>query len=225
MDTLHELAATGAEAGTLVIAGEQTAGRGSRGRAWRSPPGGLWLSALYRPRQAAGVELMSLRVGLAVAEAIEAVAPGLRVAIKWPNDLILDHRKVGGILCEARWQGAALGWVVAGVGVNVANAVPRGLPGVTRLADHVPGTDMDALANEVAARLRRLDPGGGSLGEVELAALRERDWLQGRRLCAPAAGWADGIAGDGALLVRDATGATRAIRAGTVEVADPILRP
>jgi hypothetical protein len=84
---------------------------------------------------------------------------------------------------------------------------------------------MDALANEVAARLRRLDPGGGSLGEVELAALRERDWLQGRRLCAPAAGWADGIAGDGALLVRDATGATRAIRAGTVEVADPILRP
>jgi BirA family biotin operon repressor/biotin-[acetyl-CoA-carboxylase] ligase len=225
MDHLHELAATGAEAGTVVVAGEQTAGRGSRGRPWNSPPGGLWLSALYRPLDAKGLELMSLRVGLAVAAAIEACAPGLRVAIKWPNDLMLEHRKVGGILCEARWQGEVLGWVVAGIGVNVANPVGPGLAGVTRLADHVAGADPDVLAVELAGRLRSLDPGGASLDHADLAALRDRDWLRGRRLRAPVAGWADGIAGDGALLVREAAGATRAIRAGTVEVAEPTLKP
>jgi BirA family biotin operon repressor/biotin-[acetyl-CoA-carboxylase] ligase len=99
MDVLHDLAAEGAEAGTVVVADEQTGGRGSRGRGWRSPPGGLWLSALYRPGLAAGTELLSLRVGLAVAQAVEALATGLRVSIKWPNDLLLDGRKLGGILC------------------------------------------------------------------------------------------------------------------------------
>jgi BirA family biotin operon repressor/biotin-[acetyl-CoA-carboxylase] ligase len=77
MDVLHGLAAEGAEAGTIVVAGEQTGGRGSRGRAWKSPPGGLWLSVLFRPGVAAGVELCGLRIGLAVAEAIESLGPGI----------------------------------------------------------------------------------------------------------------------------------------------------
>ena len=183
MDLLHELASDGAEEGTVVVACEQTSGRGSRGRVWRSPPGGLWLSALYRPAPPAAVELLSLRVGLAVAEALEAVGSGLRVAIKWPNDLIVDDRKLGGILCEARWHGEALAWIVAGVGLNVTNAIPAELAaGATRLADRLPDIHPEALEPHVIVRLRALDASGDRLEQAELAALRERDWLRGRRV-------------------------------------------
>jgi BirA family biotin operon repressor/biotin-[acetyl-CoA-carboxylase] ligase len=226
MDLLHELAARGAEGGTVVVAGEQTAGRGSRGRTWRSPPGGLWLSVLYRPRTAAGVELFSLRVGLAIAKAVEALAPGLRIAVKWPNDLVLNDRKLGGVLCEARWQGEVLGWIVAGVGLNVTNAIPPELAATAiRLADRVPGIDPDALEPEVTARLRTLDASGDRLEAAELAALQDRDWLRGRRLQAPIAGEVEGIAEDGALLVRNGAGVIERIRAGTVELAERSSTP
>jgi BirA family biotin operon repressor/biotin-[acetyl-CoA-carboxylase] ligase len=226
MDLLHELAAEGAAAGTVVVAGEQTSGRGSRGRTWRSPPGGLWLSALYRPRAPAGAELLSLRVGLAVAEAIESVGSGVRLAIKWPNDLVLNDRKLGGILCEARWQGEELGWIVAGIGLNVSNPVPAELAAAAiRLADQWPDISPQALEAPVTDRLRALDPARNRLERAELAALRDRDWLRGRRLLAPVAGRGDGIAEDGALLVRDADGGARTIRAGTVELAEPSFTP
>ena len=226
MDLRHELASEGAEAGTVVVAREQTSGRGSRGRTWRSPPGGLWLSALYRPRALAGVELISLRVGLAVAAAIEGVRAGLRLGIKWPNDLILDDRKLGGILCEARWHGEELAWIIVGLGLNVTNPTPPELAGrATRLADRIPGIDPEALEAPVIARLRALDPGGDRLDPAELAALHDRDWLRGRRLLAPVVGRSEGIAADGALFVRDAAGALCGIRAGTVELAQPSLTP
>jgi BirA family biotin operon repressor/biotin-[acetyl-CoA-carboxylase] ligase len=217
MDLLHELAAKGAEAGTVVVAGEQTAGRGSRGRAWHSPPGGLWLSVLYRPGRPAGIELASLRIGLAVADAIEALGQ-VSVAIKWPNDLMLGEHKVGGILCEARWQGDALAWVVAGVGINVTNPRPEELAAV-RLADHLPGVTPEMLEPGITAGLRALELSGERLGEMELTAIRRRDWLRGRRLRAPASGTVAGIAPDGSLLV-ETTGRCTAVRAGTVELAE-----
>lgn len=226
MDLLHELASGGAAEGTVVVACEQTSGRGSRGRVWRSPPGGLWVSVLYRPGTPGAVELLSLRIGLAVAEALEAAGSGLRIAIKWPNDLIVDDRKLGGILCEARWQGEALAWIVAGIGLNVTNAIPAELAaGATRLADHLPDIRPQALEPPVIAGLRALDAAGDRLDRAELAALRERDWLRGRRLLAPVAGRADGIAQDGALLVRAAGDTVRRIRAGTVEFAEPSFTP
>src|SRR4051794_17490868 len=112
MDRLHELAEQKAPAGTAVVAEGQTGGRGARGRPWHSPPGGLWLSVLYRPPAPGGLELLSLRLGLLVAAELEAAIPGLPVMLKWPNDLMLRDRKLGGILCEARWQGEAPGWIV-----------------------------------------------------------------------------------------------------------------
>jgi BirA family biotin operon repressor/biotin-[acetyl-CoA-carboxylase] ligase len=226
MDLLHELASGGAEEGTVVVACEQTSGRGSRGRVWRSPPGGLWVSVLYRPGTPGAVELLSLRIGLAVAEALEAAGSGLHIGIKWPNDLLVDDRKLGGILCEARWQGEALAWIVAGIGLNVTNAIPAELAaGATRLADHLPDISPQALEPHVIAGLRALDATGDRLDQAELAALRRRDWLRGRRLLAPVAGRADGIAEDGALLVRAAGDTVRRIRAGTVELAEPSFTP
>src|SRR5215218_3522258 len=98
MDVVHHLAADGALAGTGVLAGEQLEGRGSRGRSWHSPPGGLWMSMLFRPARTGGMEVMSLRVGLAVAEALDHLVPR-PIQLKWPNDLMLGEQKVGGILC------------------------------------------------------------------------------------------------------------------------------
>lgn len=219
MDRLHELAAAGAPAGTAVVAEEQTGGRGSRGRAWHAPAGGLWLSVLYRPESPSGTELLSLRLGLAVAQAIEEALPALRIGIKWPNDLMLGERKLGGILCEARWQGDAPGWIAAGIGINVANPIPPALGGAAvALAEVRPGVTPEALLSAVLARLRQPVLSGDRLMRPEQEQLAGRDWLRGRPLLAPAAGRAEGIGPDGALLIRSAAGLT-AVRAGSVELA------
>ena len=221
MDLLHALAADAAEPGTVVVADEQTGGRGSRGRAWRSPRGGLWLSLLLRPRSSVGVELLGLRAGLAVAAALEQLGVGLPVRLKWPNDLMLGERKVGGILCEARWQGDALGWVVVGLGLNVANAIPPELADTAMaLAECLPGMTAELLEPDITTALRGIDTASGRLSAFELERLRQRDWLYGRQLRAPAVGTAAGIAQDGSLLVRPGAGAALPVRVGTVELAD-----
>jgi BirA family biotin operon repressor/biotin-[acetyl-CoA-carboxylase] ligase len=225
MDALHELAQGGAPAGTAVVAVEQTGGRGSRGRVWASPRGGLWLSVLFRPTAVPGLELLSLRVGLAVAQALELLgAP--TVGIKWPNDLMLGDRKLGGILCEARWQGNAPGWVAVGLGLNVVNETPPLLGAVaTSLISVLPDVTPDDLLVPVLAALREVDPDAGVLTPRERTRFQSRDWLHGRPLRAPAEGVAAGLSPEGALLVRLAAGATTAVRAGTVELADSPSSP
>ena len=219
MDLLHQLAAGGAEAGTAVLAGEQLGGRGSRGRSWQSPPGGLWLSVLFRPAAPGGVEVMSLRVGLAVAEAVDDLVPR-PVQLKWPNDLMLGERKVGGILCEARWQGHTLGWVAVGVGMNVRNAVPQELNEVaTALASERPALTVEDMVQPIVSALRRLDLGADRLSPAELKRFGRRDWLSGRDLRAPAAGRAAGLREDGALLVRPTEGGEIPLRSGSVKLA------
>jgi BirA family transcriptional regulator, biotin operon repressor / biotin---[acetyl-CoA-carboxylase] ligase len=220
MDVLHELAQGGAPAGAAVVAVEQTGGRGSRGRVWASPRGGLWLSVLFRPTAAPGLELLSLRVGLAVAQALE-LHGSPPVGLKWPNDLMLGDRKLGGILCEARWQGGAPGWVAAGLGLNVTNETPPLLRAVaTSLSSVLPDVTPEDLLAPVLAALRGIDPDAGPLTADERTRFQSRDWLHGRPLRAPAEGVAAGLTPEGALLVRLAAGATTAIRAGTIELAD-----
>jgi BirA family biotin operon repressor/biotin-[acetyl-CoA-carboxylase] ligase len=219
MDVLHQLAADGAEAGTAVLAGEQLGGRGSRGRSWHSPPGGLWLSVLFRPAALGGVEVISLRVGLAVAGALDDLV-ARPVQLKWPNDLMLGERKVGGILCEARWQGHTLGWVAVGVGMNVRNAVPGELNEVaTALASEWPAITLEDVVQPVVSALRTLDLGADRLTPDEMKRFAQRDWLSGRDIRAPAAGRAAGLREDGALLVRPAQGGEVPLRSGSVELA------
>jgi BirA family transcriptional regulator, biotin operon repressor / biotin---[acetyl-CoA-carboxylase] ligase len=224
-DVLHGYASEGAAAGTAVAAVEQTGGRGRRGRAWASPPGGVWLSVLYRPLSGSAAELLSLRVGLAAAEALDAVLGERAIMLKWPNDLMLADAKIGGILCEARWQGDSPAWVVAGIGINVRNPPPvdARLP-VARLADHVPGIAVDEVLGPIAAALRLVDPSGAALAPAELAAFHARDWLRNRQLSEPLPGAAAGIDASGALRVRTASGAVDRVRAGTVVVAGTVAR-
>jgi BirA family biotin operon repressor/biotin-[acetyl-CoA-carboxylase] ligase len=219
MDVLHALAEAGAEPGTAVLAREQLQGRGSRGRSWHSPPGGLWLSVLFRPPVGGGVEIISLRAGLAVAQSLDGLVPE-PIRLKWPNDLMLGDRKTGGILGEARWQGPALGWVAVGVGLNVQNGVPLEVrERATWLALEHPGLTPEVVAGPVLAVLRRLDLGPAELSAAELGEFARRDWLYGRELRTPLSGTAAGITREGALRVRRPGGEAAEVRSGSVELA------
>ena len=222
MDVLHELAAGGAEAGCAVVAGEQLGGRGSRGRSWHSPPGGLWLSVLFRPSVVEGLEVISLRAGLAVAEAMQHLVSE-PLQLKWPNDLILRGRKLGGMLCEARWQGEVLGWVTVGVGLNVQNRVPDDLEATAvSLAGLGIAPDLSALTDLVVAALRKLELNGSELTPAELRRFAARDCLRGRGIREPVAGIVQGLSADGALMVQPDTGPPIALRTGSVTLADSL---
>ena len=220
MDLIHELAERGADAGSMVIATEQLQGRGSRGRPWHSPPGGLWLSALYRPSSTGGLELLSVRVGLAVARALDphVLTP---VRLKWPNDLMLGGRKLGGILCEARWQGAVLGWIAVGVGLNVRNPIPGELrEAAVSLIELEPDIRLENVLHSVSAALRSLDLGAERLSPAELELFAGRSWLDGREIREPLPGIVAGLNDDGALRVRTPQGSHVSLRHGSVELAD-----
>src|SRR5688500_10973452 len=135
LDIAHRLAAAGAPHGALVIADSQTRGRGRGGKQWSSPPGtGLWLTLVARPASADSVRVLTVRLGLAAADILDRFT-GRRVQLKWPNDLYIGNGKVGGLLVEARWRGAAPEWLAVGAGINVIP--PRGTPSAAGLS---PGT-------------------------------------------------------------------------------------
>lgn len=115
----RELAEDGWPEGTIVMAEEQTAGRGRSGRTWHSPPGvGIHFSILLKPRLAPSkVPLLTLMAAVSTARGLRDC--GYDVEIKWPNDLLLKRRKIGGILAETRFRPASPPEVVLGIGLNV----------------------------------------------------------------------------------------------------------
>jgi len=203
----RELAEAGAPHGTAVTAGEQTAGRGRQGRGWSTPPGSaLAVSLVIRDPD----PLLSLRAGLAVADLAGAAA-----RVKWPNDVLVDGRKVAGILAEGRPQE---GWAVLGIGVNAAldlAVLPADVRERAGTLGFAPAELPRALQELLGALERRL----AQPPEATLAALRERDALAGRPVrWDGGSGTGAGIADDGALLVRDAGGALHALAAGEVHL-------
>ena len=117
----RDLAAEG-RSDVVVLADEQTGGRGRLDRAWTSPSGGIWLSILFRPEvPPATVPLFTLAAAVATARA--ARAAGVDATIKWPNDVLVDGDKLAGILTEMEGEADRVSWVVVGVGVN-ANVDP-----------------------------------------------------------------------------------------------------
>jgi BirA family biotin operon repressor/biotin-[acetyl-CoA-carboxylase] ligase len=203
-DRARELAERGAPHGTIVTAGVQTAGRGRQGRTWTAPPGTALLVSVVL-RHAPG--LLPLRAGLAVAD---LAGPAARV--KWPNDVLVEGRKVAGILAEGR---PAEHWTVLGIGVNAALDVAD-LPAELRATAASLGRAPEAVLGELLDALQRwLD----APAEGVLDALRSRDALRDRPVR-----WADGdgvgagIDGDGALLVRRHDGSTVRLDAGEVHL-------
>jgi BirA family biotin operon repressor/biotin-[acetyl-CoA-carboxylase] ligase len=183
-------AARGLPPGTVVVADHQSAGRGRLGRRWEAPPGTALLASFVLPWR----ELAPLAAGVAA-----ALACGEQVRLKWPNDLILDGRKLGGILVESGGQTC-----VVGIGINLRWAPPGGA---------CLQADRDRLLEDLAEELERWfaasDP-------AVLDAWRQRSDTLGRRVRVELPnrileGWAETVAQDGSLIV-----AGRRIAAGDV---------
>ena len=213
-DVAHALAEQGAPEGTLVLADSQRAGRGRMGRNWASEPGaGVWCTMIARPADLRALDVLSIRLGLGIAEALDAFAHGKTLRVKWPNDLLLDDRKLGGILIEARWSGATLSWVAIGMGINVR--VPA-VAQATGLGASVPRRH---VLEAVVGAAKAATSAGGWLTEDELRRYRSRDALVGRAIAEPGRGRVTGIAESGALLVETDSG-VQEYRAGTIKYAE-----
>lgn len=219
LDEVHALGARGAADGTWVVAVEQREGRGTRGRTWHSPRGGLWLGVLRRRERPDGLELLGLRAGLAVAAELERLVSAPPILLKWPNDLIMTDRKVGGILCEARWQGETLSWVAIGLGLNVRNPIPAEVAdSAVALAACGVDSTAEALAAPLASVLAAVDLSSPRLSAAEVAEFTHRDWLLGRPVEAPYAGVASGIRADGALGILSPSGGLEYVRFAALPV-------
>ena len=206
----RELAERGAPHGTLVTAALQTAGRGRQGRRWNAPAGTALLCSLLVRRHDA---LLSLRAGLAVAD-----VAGAGALVKWPNDVLLDGRKVAGVLVEGRPHE---GWAVVGIGINVAVDVAALGPGVREQAGTL-GRPRSALEPALAELLGALERWLEAPAGDALDALRARDALLGRVVrWGAGTGVGDGIDAEGGLRVRLEGGEVVVLSAGQVHLGAP----
>jgi BirA family transcriptional regulator, biotin operon repressor / biotin---[acetyl-CoA-carboxylase] ligase len=231
----RELAAEGAAHGTVVTAAEQTAGRGRQGRVWTAPPGkALLYSAVVRPLDERHL-MLPLAAPLAVCEAAEELRPGIECGVKWPNDVLVDGRKLAGILVEARPQD---GWAVIGVGLNLTIAPDefpsdlqdkavsifssdergrersrRSLPAVAPAGPLPTPLTATEVLNRHLERWVEADP------DAVLESWRQRDALRGREVAwEGGSGVADGVDDRGYLLVLTASGERIAVGAGEVHL-------
>ncbi len=202
-DEVHRLGAAGAPSGALVLAEEQTAGRGRQGRVWHSPArGGVWLSLLLRPPRPPQGGALAIRAGLAAVAALREVAPAASASLRWPNDLVIADRKAGGILCEARPDGRGGTWVAVGVGLNVGGPLHEAVrERAVALADVAPGVSRLGFVAALVPRLRALEALPPALAPEERRAFLRAQWR------GPGAEEGVDLDADGALLVRTATGA------------------
>ncbi|MHB9112034.1 MAG: biotin--[acetyl-CoA-carboxylase] ligase [Thermoleophilia bacterium] len=226
-DEARRLIGDNATEGTVVIAEAQSSGRGRLGREWKTPPGQvIALSVvLYPSLSPTQVPLLSLATGIAVRNAVESVTGGeASPAVKWPNDVYLNGKKLVGVLVEMAAELDQVKWAIASIGINVNNSFRD-----TQLADTA-----TSLAVELGRKFSRRELVAAVLNELDSIYSRSRtpagldsirrdfekiDLLQGRRIeVVTPAGKVDGIAmgidAEGRLLVRESGGGTRAFFSG-----------
>jgi BirA family biotin operon repressor/biotin-[acetyl-CoA-carboxylase] ligase len=178
-DACVEQAKAGAADGLAILARSQTAGRGSRGRSWACPPGNLYLSVLLRPRnrnEEAGAGQWALLAGVAFIEALSGFdRDPAALSLKWPNDVLRDGAKLGGILVDVAMTAAGgAEWLVIGVGANLASA--PAIEGRRTAALQPPGAP-PAPAAVAAAFLERIAQWREVLAQAGFAPVREA-WLE-----------------------------------------------
>ena len=224
---LVEEARRGAPEGLVLVADHQTGGRGRLGRTWSAAPGAaLLVSVLLRPPLPIDeVSVVLMAAGLAACDGVEAAA-GFRPGLKWPNDLVVDDRKLAGLLTEA--TGGGNPGVVLGLGINVAaSAYPAGLAGEATSCEEVASRPVDradllvAFLTALESRYSAVLAGKGrgatldayradsaTLGRRVRVELMSGPWLEGR---------ATGVADDGRLVVVDGAGAEHLVSVGDVK--------
>lgn len=219
-DDMTALARAGEAEGSWLRAERQTGGRGRQGRAWDSPAGNLYASTLVRLREGdppaatlAFVASLALRATVA-----PHVPDSVSLSLKWPNDVLLDGKKLSGILLEREGE-----TVIAGIGVNLAHH-PEGLDRpATSIATFAAAPDPDTFLLDLAGRFAALVNGWRTTGLAPLLA----NWLRYAHVAGTALSVHDGdgdridgefagLTGDGALRLRLADGAERVIHAGDV---------
>jgi BirA family biotin operon repressor/biotin-[acetyl-CoA-carboxylase] ligase len=206
--------------GQWVLARRQTAGRGRRGRGWAGDPRNLAATCLLRlSPQETRPHLVSFVAALALHQACAAFTPEVRLALKWPNDLMLDGAKLSGILLER--EGAIL---AAGFGVNLAVAPPVEGRATAALADamEAPPPTPDAFLTRLDAALRHWrarwrEEGFGPVRAAWLARAHAiGSWLETSGGAGQARGRFEGLGADGELILRDAAGRVLVLHAGDV---------
>jgi BirA family biotin operon repressor/biotin-[acetyl-CoA-carboxylase] ligase len=222
MDEARREIRRGAPGGTVVIAGEQTGGRGRRGRTWLTPAGNIALSICLYP-DVASLPYLVMIAALAAARAIEA-ASGLEASLKWPNDVLIGGRKVGGILIENEVK-AGRACSIVGIGINTALRAAE-IDEIAAIATSLEGEGREVnradLVRELLIEFERLYlmlPEGKTIYEAwrgRLATLgRNVDIISGDSIIR---GVAESVAEDGALSVRQPDGSLTRIVAGDVSL-------
>ncbi len=225
-DVARALAGENAPEGTLVMADEQTAGRGRRGRAWWAPPGTcLLLSLLVRPTLPPVQALrLTMAAGLAAAEAIEQVT-SLPAQLKWPNDIWLRRKKAGGILTESALTGERMEYAIVGIGLNI-NVDVTGHPELEGQATSVQmelGRAVERLSI-LRALVERFAAWYADLASPRLPAawaerlVMLRQWVDVQDGTRQIIGLAEAVDEEGALLVRTPDGARYRFPAGDVSL-------
>ena len=225
MEAARSEALSGAAQGTVVITDEQTAGRGRLERSWLSPRGGIYLSIIMYPAVDA-LPYLIMVASLAVARAIKSVT-GLQSQIKWPNDILIGGKKVGGILIESGLQQVTGDYAIVGIGLN-ANVSAAGFTGVA-----LPAT---SLADEIGRDVSRLELVRKLLVEFERLYISLpseavfQEWRSslvtlGREVIARSGervyqGTAEDVAIDGSLILRIKDGSKLKLAAGDVTLSD-----
>nr|WP_226534977.1 biotin--[acetyl-CoA-carboxylase] ligase [Fictibacillus halophilus] len=225
----HSLAREGAVEGSIVIADEQTGGRGRLGRAWQSPSGtGIWMSLILRPEiPLQKAPQLTLLIAVAASRAIEKVT-GLEAAIKWPNDLLIRGKKVAGILTELQAEADSIHSVIVGIGMNVNQEKKHFTEEISEIAT--------SLAIEGGKTYKRAEIAGEVMQEIEnlyrsyldkgFAVIKllweARAYSLGKRITARSVtgsitGYAKGITDEGVLLLEDDNGEIHSIYSADIE--------
>ncbi len=206
----RNLAIEGAAHGTLITADAQTAGRGRQGRVWSAPPRSSLLCSLVLREPP---NLLPLAAGLAVADTVAGY--GLKPKVKWPNDVLVEDKKIAGILAEGR---PAEGWAVLGIGLNVALRV-EDLPAELHATATTLGLTEDDIDSVLEALLSALETRLAQSEGVLLEDFRGRDALLGREVrWSGGVGVGAGIDGTGRLVVTTASGGRVLLDAGEVHI-------
>ena len=226
MEVAKQEAQQGVTEGTVIIADEQTAGKGRIKRAWLTPKGNIALSIILYP-SIASLPYLIMLASLAVVHSIEAVT-GLKSQLKWPNDVLIKGKKVCGILIESKVRGDIVDYAIIGIGVNVnlrLHDFPEILPTATSLSDEL-GRDVSCLSLirsllvEIESLYSTLSTGGSVYEEWRdsLVTLGRRVRVKsGENACE---GIAESVAEDGSLLLRGSDGTLIKIVAGDVTLRD-----